>query len=149
MCVCVCDGGEVFGELKLTQEAAAFHDNPSSLEPPETWRLLSFSCWNFALLSSVSIPLIRNPELNSLHAHSTLPLAGSPRLSLANPGGKRLIPWTGVRDALEQLVHSLARLHFCTAVAGTAYACSWTLQAIHFTGWFEPRAPCIPLVTGA
>lgn len=91
---------------------------------------------------------MKNPELNSLHAYCTLPLAGLPRLSLANPGVNRLIPWTGVRETLERLVHSLARLHFYPAVAGTAYAYSWTQQAIHFTGWFEPRAPCIPLVTG-
>lgn len=95
----------------MTQKAAARH--LQALQPGLSRNMepfCFFRCWNFTLLLFISIPLIRNPELNSLHACCTLPLAGLPRLSLANPGVNRLIPWTGVREALEQLVHSLARL---------------------------------------
>lgn len=93
------------------------HYKPFTLQPGKTWRLLFYRCRNSTLFLFPSLPFTRNPELNSLPAYSTLPLAGSPRLFPANPGVNGLIPWTGAGEALEQLPHSLA-------VPGPAHACS-------------------------
>lgn len=110
--VCVCVMWEWIWKREVTLKAVALHYKPFSLETVETWNLLLLSCWNLTLLLFISIPLIRNPELNSLHAYCTLPLAGLLRLSLVNSGVNHLICWTGVRETLEQLIHSLAR---CTS----------------------------------
>lgn len=119
---------------KITQKAAASHYEHFILESGETWRLLFYRCRNSTLFLFPSLPLTRNPELNSLPAYGTLPLAGSPRLFPANPGVNCLIPWTGVREALEQLVHSLV-------VAGPAHSCSQLRIGIHFPSGVEPCAP--------
>lgn len=94
---------------KITQKAAALHYKPFTLKPGKTWRLLFYRCRNFTLFLFPCLPSTRNPELNSLAAYSTLPLAGSPRLFPASPAGNALIPWTGAGEALEQLPHSLGQ----------------------------------------
>lgn len=148
MCVCVCMWwGEWIWENEIPQKAAACSTNLSawSLQKQGTCFFLaagiSLYCCSLLFLSS--------GILSWTPCMFTAPLAGLPKLSLANPGVNRLIPWTRVRETLEQVVHLLAKIYYYNTTAGTDYACSWTQSAFHFTNWFKPRVSRIPLVTGA